>query len=84
MTQKKMDHWAENIDKLSEVMSTEEYRNYQRNKKLIDLSETPENVTKDIINNFMSQDPRTNKGKVFPYLVEKRCRLLVEVVEEFF
>ena len=55
-----------------------------RNKKLIDLSKTPENVSKDIINNFMGQDPWTNKGKVFPYLVEKRCRLLVEVVEEFF
>lgn len=66
------------------AMGEEVYRNYMRNKKLIDLSETPENVTKDIINNFMSQDPWTNKGKVFPYLVEKRCRLLVEVVEEFF
>lgn len=66
------------------ALGEEVYRNYLRNKKLIDLSETPENVTKEIINNFMNQDPYGNKGKVFPYLVEKRCRLLVECVEEFF
>jgi len=66
------------------ALGEEVYRNYLRNKKLIDLSETPETVSKEIINNFMNQNPSGNKGKVFPYLVEKRCRLLVEVVEEFF
>ena len=66
------------------ALGEEVYRNYLRNKKLIDLSETPENVSKEIINIFMNQDPWHNKGKVFPYLVEKRCRLLIECVEEFF
>lgn len=66
------------------ALGEEVYRNYLRNKKLIDLTETPENVSKEIINIFMNQDPWQNKGKVFPYLVEKRCRLLIECVEEFF
>jgi hypothetical protein len=65
------------------ALGEEVYRNYLRNKKLIDLTETPENVIKDIMDNFTSQDPWNNKGKVFPYLIEKRCRLLVECVEEF-
>lgn len=59
------------------------YRNYCRNKKLIDLSETPQTVKEEIIYRYENQDKWDNKGKVFPYLVEKRCRQLLENVEEF-
>lgn len=59
------------------------YRNYLRNKKLIDLSETPETVREEIIYNYMRQDKTDLKSNVFPYLVEKRCRLLLENVEDF-
>jgi 5'-3' exonuclease len=61
----------------------EVYRNYLRNKKLIDLSETPESIKKDIIYKYGQQDKQDLKGNVFPYLVEKRCRLLLENVEDF-
>ena len=64
-------------------MGEEIYRNYLRNKKLIDLSETPESVRKEIIYNYEQQDQWDNKGKVFPYLIDKRCRMLLESVEEF-
>ena len=64
-------------------MGDEIYRNYQRNKKLIDLSETPDPIKEKIINNFETQDPWHNKGKVFPYLVSKQCRMLLESVQEF-
>ena len=63
-------------------MGEEIYRNYLRNKKLIDLSETPESVRKEIIYNYSNQQKRDGK-KVLPYLVEKRCRMLLESVEEF-
>ena len=59
------------------------YRNYLRNKKMIDLRECPDTVKTGIINTFESQDPYGNKGKVFPYLVAKQCRLLLENVQEF-
>ena len=59
------------------------YRNYLRNKKMIDLTETPDSIKEEIINNFESQDPGRNKGKVFPYLVQKRCKRLLECVQEF-
>lgn len=65
------------------ALGEEVYRNYLRNKRLIDLAEAPETVAKKIINIFMEQDPSGNKGKVLPYLIEKRCRLLIECVEEF-
>jgi hypothetical protein len=62
------------------------YRNYLRNKKMIVLteeSECPDSVKKEIINKFETyQTPARNK--VLPYLIAKQCRLLVEVVEEFF
>lgn len=63
------------------------YRNFLRNKKMIDLtdeSECPDHIKKEIIESFTSQDPWKKKGKVLPYLIHKKCRLLMEVVEEFF
>jgi len=62
------------------------YRNYIRNKKMIDLteeSECPDVVKKEIINKFETQEVPA-RSKVLPYLINKQARLLVEVVEEFF
>ena len=65
------------------ALGEEVYRNYLRNKKLIDLSETPAPVINNIINTYDSQDPSSNKGKVLNYLIQKRCKLLIESVGEF-
>ena len=59
------------------------YRNYLRNKKMIDLRECPDTIKTDIINKFDKQDQIGNKAKVFPFLVNKQCRLLLENVQEF-
>lgn len=62
------------------------YRNYIRNKKMIVLteeSECPDSVKQEIINKFESYETPA-RNKVLPYLISKQCRLLVEVVEEFF
>lgn len=61
------------------------YRNWHRNRQMIDLvnPSTPEQIRKEIINNFESQDPSTKRSKVFPYLIAKDCRLLLENVQEF-
>ena len=77
VTKKKLDVWLEAED-LQKVMGDTIYRNYLRNKKMIDLTETPDAIKEEIINSFESQDPKKNKGKVFPYLVQKRCKRLVE------
>ena len=79
LRQKAIDQLIENPKSMGEDV----FRNYQRNKKLIDLSETPNSIKEKIISNYENQHPSSNKGKVFPYLVEKRCRLLLESVGDF-
>lgn len=74
------------IDQLIEdpkSMGEEVYRNFLRNKKLIDLEECPQHLKEKIIYNYESQDPWENKKKVFGYLIEKRCRRLLEDVKDF-
>ena len=83
LRQAKINDWLEQSDNLKEVMDTEVYRNYQRNKKLIDLTDIPENLQQLIINNFIEQ-PIAMRMKVLNYLIKKRCNQLIEVVEEFY
>jgi hypothetical protein len=59
------------------------YRNYQRNETLIDLSKTPDRLKLQIIEKYNSQDQQNNKGLVFPYLINKNMKMLIESVEEF-
>ena len=59
------------------------YRNYCRNVTLIDLSKTPTAIKEEIVSEYNSQDPWHNKGKVFPYLINKNMKMLIESVEEF-
>ena len=74
------------LDKLMDdpkCLGQEVYRNFLRNKKLIDLEELPGSLKERIINNFKDQDPWKKKGKVFPYLVSKRCRNLIDEIGDF-
>lgn len=83
LRQTKINEWLESADNLREVMDEDTYRNYQRNKKLIDLTDIPEDVQQTIINNFNGQ-AKTPNMKVLNYLIKKRCNNLIEVVEEFY
>jgi 5'-3' exonuclease len=83
LRQKRIDEWLENSDSLRDMMTDDIYRNYQRNKKLIDLSDIPEEIQESIINNFNGQT-KTPNMKVLNYLITKRCTNLIEVVEEFY
>ena len=83
LRQTKIDNWLEHSDNLREHMDDEIYRNYQRNKKLIDLTDIPEDIQESIINNFNSQ-AKTPNMKILNYLIKKRCNHLIEVVEEFY
>jgi len=82
LSKKKKESLLEDPHALGEVV----YRNYLRNKKMIILteeSECPDSVKQEIINKFEQQEVPA-RSKVLPYLISKRARLLVEVVEEFF
>ena len=75
--------FKELADNLKEIMDENTFRNYQRNKKLIDLTEIPEEIQESIINNYVEQ-PIAMRMKVLNYLIKKRCNQLIEVVEEFY
>lgn len=83
VTRKKLDFWAENAQNLEDVMEPEHYRNYMRNKKLIDLEEIPENLRTEIINTYESQED-TPKNRVLKYLISKRCKNLISDIEDFY
>jgi len=59
------------------------YRNWQRNEMLIDLTKTPQHLKEKILESYQAQDPWGNRGKVLPYLISKKCKMLIECIEEF-
>ena len=83
LSKKKKESIIEDLAEGELLYAASWYRNYCRNETLIDLSKTPEALKESIINNFMEQDPWSNKGKVFPYLVSKKMNRLIESVTEF-
>jgi len=83
VTKKKIQTWLENAEDLQSAMDSETYRNYIRNKKLVDLSEMPDALKADIINTYDCTKP-VHKMKVLNYLIKKRCKMLIECVEEFY
>ena len=83
VTKTKIETWIESAEDLQSVMDSETYRNYIRNKKLVDLSEMPDALKADIINTYDCTKP-VHKMKVLNYLIKKRCKMLIECVEEFY
>lgn len=77
LRQNKIDQLIEDPKSLGE----EVYRNYLRNKNLIDLDYTPEAIKKTIVERYDSYI--VPKQNVMNYLMEKRCRMLIESVTEF-
>jgi len=83
LRQTRIDDWLERSDDLKSAMPEETYRNYQRNKTLIDLTKIPESIQESIINTYDNQK-LPMRMKVLNYLIKKRCNNLIECVEEFY
>ena len=83
LRQTRVDEWINHAENLRDNMDEEYFRNYQRNKKLIDLTQIPEEYQTSIINKYDNQK-LPMKMKVLNYLIKKRCNLLIECVEEFY
>jgi len=78
LTTKKILNIIENIDSLEGPL----YRNYQRNKKLIDLTEVPVEITNKVLESYQAQE---NKGrdKMFNYFIANKLKHLMEHIGEF-
>ena len=79
VTKKKLEAWR---GKKPEEFCTEDMlRNYYRNRTMVDLSQTPETIRINIINQFKEQVPKQNG--LMSYFIEKRLKNLMEHIEDF-
>ena len=78
---KKIASWMEhNFDDVAP--NDEVKRNYQRNKKLIDLAYTPDELSREIINTY-NEAPFGDRSKLLNYFIQKRLKNLTESIGEF-
>lgn len=67
---------------ITQTLTPEQLRNWERNSKLIDLENIPEDVADDILNEFYSITP-ANKKTLYNYLIENNLSKHLETIEEF-
>tara|TARA_Y100000593_G_scaffold20210_1_gene40584 strand:- start:2417 stop:3259 length:843 start_codon:yes stop_codon:yes gene_type:complete len=60
----------------------EEIRNFHRNKKLIDLAETPPNICEDIWNEYQ-KEPKGQRRDLLNFFIEKKLNNLIETIGDF-
>lgn len=64
------------------TMTGEVERNWKRNRTLIDLNYVPEQLKTDILNTYETTVP-ANRQKFMNYMIAKRLKNLLEVIDEF-
>jgi 5'-3' exonuclease len=82
MKKKLIQEWWEKRDDLKSVMPSEAYRNYMRNREMIDLRRTPEHIKEESITQYESYKYKS-RNNILTYLVENKMKLLVECAGEF-
>jgi hypothetical protein len=81
VSQKRLDEFYE---KGFDACRTEdEKRNWYRNATLVDFSYIPEDVSKDIVDTYLNNKPKGDKMAVMNYLIQHRCRLLLDELDDF-
>ena len=81
LAKKKIASWMEH-DFEDVAPNDEVKRNYQRNRKLIDLTYTPEELSSEIIDTY-KEAPYGDRSKLLNYFINKRLRNLTESIGEF-
>ena len=70
---------AEFIEKGKDACrSDDEKRNWDRNEKLVNFSHIPADVENEIVQCYLNSKPNKDKMAIMNYLIEKRCRLLLD------
>ena len=78
---KKIDAWVDND--IHDVLPNDEtIRNYQRNKKLIDLDQSPKELFADILVQY-HKAPEGDRSKLLNYFIQKRLNNLIESIGDF-
>jgi hypothetical protein len=61
----------------------EERRNWHRNATLVDFDFIPPDVSKTIIDAYLNNKPTGDKMAIMQYLIDHKCRLLLDELEDF-
>lgn len=79
---KVLEEWWDNRNDLESVMTVDEYRNYVRNRKLIDFNYIPEDLIKKI-NEAYEEANVPPFGGVLKYFMSRRLKNLTDSIEDF-
>lgn len=81
----KIDDWYAAYKKsdVKSVLDDNTYRNYVRNRTLIDLECIPSDLQKVITDAYVTA-PVVGNSKVLNYLIANRCNMLISCADEFF
>ena len=79
LSKKKIETWCNEI---VPTFNEEEQKNYDRNRKLIDLSCLPKEI-EDKINNEFNDVKVATRDKILGYFINKKLKTLIESIDEF-
>jgi 5'-3' exonuclease len=75
---------AEFIEKGRDACRTdEEKRNWDRNVRLVAFDNIPKDVKEEITQAYLNTKPTNDKMAIMNYLIQNKCRLLLDEIEEF-
>lgn len=75
---------AEFFDKgFDACLNEDERRNWERNQNLVDFDRIPEEIVDTVKTAYTTETPKGDKMSVMNYLIEHRCRLLLDDLEDF-
>jgi hypothetical protein len=80
---KDLDNWLHDEGNMFLYENEEWLENYNRNKRLIDLSYTPDKCCHSIIEKFETGRQRANKPKMIKFFMKHRLRYLHEKIQDF-
>jgi len=85
ITAKRMSEWMKQLlsgSYPSEIFNEGELRNWTRNKKLIDLTQIPEEIESEVLRQYYDQNNKT-RNKLFNYFIKHKLKNLTEKIGEF-
>ena len=81
LSKKKINSWVNDVFFYTNF-TEEEQKNYDRNRKLIDLSCIPYELEEKINNEFLNVKV-ASRDKILGYFINKKLKTLIEVIDEF-
>ena len=78
LSKKKIEAWLNSETGMSEEVK----RNYQRNHKLINLDNTPDDLQKSILDTF-NEAPSGDRSKILTYFIENKLKELTDSIGDF-